>query len=94
MDDKRTVSHRATSSGLLDLQRELQNRFVSNGGRPADREPTIRRLVAVRTKVWKELKRQAALLSKLGQPVSPGQLAAVLLERGVARPEKERTIGE
>jgi hypothetical protein len=69
MENKRSVSHKTTSSALFGLQRELQNRFVSNGGRPADQQPTIRRLVTVRTKVWKELKRQAALLSKLGQPV-------------------------
>lgn len=82
--------HRTTESaaswagGILTLQRELRGRFVSIGGRPADIEPTMRRLVPVRRHVWKELQQHAALLSSLGQRVSPGQLASMLLERGVA----------
>ena len=71
--------------GMLALQRELRGRLVSTGGRPADPAPTIRRLVTVRKQVWKELQRQAALLSGLGQHVSPGQLAAIILEIGVSR---------
>jgi len=73
-----------TSSGILALQRELQGRFVSTGGRPSDPAPTIRRLVTVRKVVWKELQKCAALLSKLGERVSPGQLAATLLEKSVS----------
>ena len=80
-NDRRTAK---TSPAILALQRELQGRFVSSGGRPSDAAPTIRRLVPVRKQVWKELQRRAALLSRLGQPVSPGQLAALLLERGVS----------
>lgn len=72
-----------TRSGLLALQHELHGRLISRGGRPSDPAPSIRRLVTVRKQVWKELQRHAALLSRLGQPVSPGQLAALLLERSV-----------
>lgn len=72
------------SSAILALQRELQGRFVSSGGRPADLEPTIRRLVPVRARIWKELAIQASRLSRLGPRVSAGQLAALLLERGLS----------
>jgi len=69
---------------MLALQRSLQGRFVSSGGRPADPAPTIRRLVTVRKDVWRQLQKCAALLSKLGDPVTPGQLAATLLEKSAS----------
>ena len=68
-------------SPILELQRDLRARLVSAGGRPCDPAPTIRRLLTIRKEVWKELQRHAALLSRLGPAVSPGQLAAVLLEQ-------------
>jgi hypothetical protein len=71
-------------STFLELQRELVGRLVSTGGRPADPGPTIRRLITVKKHVWKELQQQAELLSKTGRPVSAGQLAAILLEKGIA----------
>lgn len=83
--------HRATDrvsakapAGMLALQRELRGRFVSSGGRPSDPAPTIRRLVTVRKQVWREIQGHASRLSSLGQRVSPGQLAAILLERSVS----------
>ena len=72
-------------SRILALQHELQGRLVSAGGRPADPSPTIRRLVPIKKQVWRELQKHASLLSRLGQPVSPGQLAAMLLENSVNR---------
>jgi hypothetical protein len=72
-----------SSPGILSLQRELQGRLVSRGGRPSDPSPTIRRLVTIKKPVWRELQRRAALLSRLGRPVSPGQLAAMLLEKAL-----------
>jgi hypothetical protein len=69
---------------MLALQRSLQGRFVSTGGRPADPAPTIRRLMTVRKDVWRQLQKYAVLLSKLGGPVSPGQLAAALLEKSIS----------
>jgi hypothetical protein len=77
------VNTKAARAGMLALQRALRGRFVSSGGRPTDPAPTIRRLMTVRKQVWKELQRHAALLSRLGQHVSPGQLAAILLEKSV-----------
>ena len=70
-------------SGILALQHELRGRLVSEGGRPSDPSPTIRRLVPLKRTVWKELQQHASLLSRLGQPVSPGQLAAMLLEQSL-----------
>jgi hypothetical protein len=72
---------------LLD---ELKGRLVSRGGRPADSAPTIRRLVPLRKHVWKELQAQANELSSLGRHVSPGQLAALLLERSLSDREHQR----
>jgi hypothetical protein len=72
------------SVGIMALQHELRGRLVSAGGRPSDPAPTIRRLVTVRKQVWRELQRNATLLSRLGQHVSPGQLAAMLLEKSVS----------
>jgi len=66
---------------LLD---EVKSRLVSRGGRPADSAPTIRRLVPLRKQVWRELQAQANRLSTLGRHVSPGQLAAMLLERSLS----------
>ncbi len=70
--------------GVAALLDELQNRLVSRGGRPADTAATIRRLVPLRKTVWEELQRHADVLSAQGRRVSPGQLAAMLLERGTA----------
>jgi len=70
--------------GVAALLDELQNRLVSSGGRPADTAATIRRLVPLRKTVWEDLQRHADLLSAQGRRVSPGQLAAILLERGTA----------
>ena len=69
--------------GVAALAREVQDRLVSTGGRPSDAAPTIRRLVTIRKTVWQDLQRRAARLSTPGRSVSPGQLAAILLEKGL-----------
>jgi hypothetical protein len=76
--------------GVMALLDELKGRLVSRGGRPADAAPTIRRLVPLRKHVWKELQAQASELSSLGRHVSPGQLAAILLERSLSDREHHR----
>lgn len=76
--------------GVMALLDELKGRLVSRGGRPADSAPTIRRLVPLRKNVWKELQAQANVLSRLGRHVSPGQLAAILLERSLSDREHQR----
>lgn len=70
--------------GVMALADELKERLVSRGGRPADSAATIRRLVPLRQHVWRELQAQANLLSSHGRHVSPGQLAAMLLERSLS----------
>jgi hypothetical protein len=88
--------HARAPAAILTLQRSLQGRFVSSGGRPADPAPTIRRLMTVRKEVWRQLQSYAALLSKLGDHVSAGQLAAALLEKSVSElavgPRSDRMI--
>lgn len=81
--------------GVAALLDEVRSRLVSRGGRPSDPSPTVRRLVPLKTAVWRRLKAQAEHLSGLGKPVSPGQLAALLLEKSVddlepAEEEKSR----
>lgn len=76
--------------GVMALLDELKGRLVSRGGRPADPAPTVRRLVPLRKHVWKELQAQANVLSSPGRRVSPGQLAAMLLERSVSALEPQR----
>jgi hypothetical protein len=76
--------------GVMALLDELKGRLVSRGGRPADPAPTVRRLVPLRKHVWKELQAQANVLSSLGRRVSPGQLAAMLLERSLSDLEPQR----
>ena len=67
-------------AALLD---EVKRRLVSRGGRPADPSPTVRRLVPLKKQVWRDLQTRAEQLSGLGKPISPGQLAAILLEKSV-----------
>lgn len=80
--------------GVMALLDELKGRLVSRGGRPADSAPTVRRLVPLRKHVWKELQAHANVLSSLGRHVSPGQLAAMLLERSLSdlEPQRGKTI--
>jgi len=80
--------------GVMALLDELKGRLVSRGGRPADPAPTVRRLVPLRKHVWKELQAQANVLSSPGRRVSPGQLAAMLLERSLSylKPQRGKSI--
>lgn len=73
---------------LAALAHEVEERLVSNGGRPSDAAPTVRRLVPIRRQVWEDLRRRASRLSAHGRCVSPAQLAAILLEKGLAELER------
>jgi len=77
--------------GAAALVREVSERLISAGGRPGDPAPTIRRLVPIRKAVWEDLKKRAAALSAFGRSVSPGQLAAILLEKSLeeGRPDPQ-----
>lgn len=68
---------------LLQLRAELVRRLRSSGGRPTDPEWTLRRIIPFKEKGWRDLERLAARCSHEGQTVSPSQLAALLIERGL-----------
>lgn len=69
--------------GLLGLHAEVTARLRSSGGRPTDPTWTVRRVVPFRPEGWSELEVFAARLSAAGRTVSPAQLAAILIERGL-----------
>ncbi len=68
---------------LLQLRAELGRRLQSTGGRPTDPEWNLRRVIPFKEKGWRDLERLAARCSTEGQTVSPSQLAALLIERGL-----------
>ena len=68
---------------LLELSAEVERRLRSTGGRPTDPDWDIRRLVPFRREGWNELERLARRCERAGQRVSPSQLAALLIERGL-----------
>lgn len=69
--------------GWLSLQKELQDRLVSQGGRPSDPHWDTRRLVPFRRDTWRKLRQEADVLSAHGRKVGPAQLAAILIERQI-----------
>lgn len=74
--------------GLVQLRSELALRLQSEGGRPTDPAWTVRRIVPFRESGWAELQEFAARLTAQGRSVSPAQLAALLIERGLAQLEE------
>ncbi len=75
---------------LLQLRAELGSRLRSSGGRPSDPEWTIRRLIPFKREEWQELERLAEQCAHEGQRLSPSQLAAVLIERGLEELKKSK----
>jgi len=73
---------------LLELRAEVQRRLRSTGGRPTDPDWDVRRLVPFRREGWQELERLARDCERNGQRVSPSQLAALLIERGLENLKK------
>ncbi len=73
--------------GLLQLQAELAERLGATGrpGRPSDPSWTIRRLIGFRPETWQALVELADRASTPRRRVSPGQVAARILEEGVTR---------
>lgn len=65
---------------LLALRERVAGRLRSSGGRPTDPDWSVTRQVRFREDVWLRLEELALELSREGAKVSPGQLAAVLLE--------------
>jgi hypothetical protein len=73
--------------GVLELQAELAEhlRTHSSAGRPSDPTLTIRRLVGFRPETWRALAEIADRASTPQRRISPGQVAARLIEDGLDR---------
>ncbi len=92
----------APSRGPLDLlwlRVEVEHRLKSSGGRPTDPEWKMSRAVRFQPSRWAQLEELAAMLSQEGCTVSPSQLAAMLIERGLSElsltpPSKPRPSAE
>ena len=69
---------------LLQLQEEIDARLRSRGGRPSDPEWDLRRVIPLKRSSWDFLRKTSEKLR-----VNPGQLAAILLERGIDSIKKE-----
>ena len=82
--------------GVLQLQAELAERLQTNAraGRPSDPAWTLRRLVGFRPETWQALSEIATRLSSSRRRVSPGQLAATLIEERVAQLREAASDGE
>jgi hypothetical protein len=68
---------------LLQLRAELARRLKSTGGRPTDPGWKVQRLVPFGEARWQQLEELAEKLSSNERKVSPGQLAAILIERAL-----------
>ena len=68
---------------LLHLRADVTRRLKSTGGRPTDPEWNVQRLVPFRDTRWSQLEELAKHLSTGERRVSPGQLAAILIERAL-----------
>jgi len=66
---------------LLQLRADVARRLQSSGGRPTDPRWNVQRLVPFQEARWRELEELADRLSGPERRVSPGQLAAILIER-------------
>ena len=76
------MSLRTRASGpmeLLQLGEEIGARLISRGGRPSDPKWNVRRVIPLKEESWNFLRQQSGKLR-----VSPGHLAAMLLEREIA----------
>ena len=66
--------------GMLHIREEISRRLRSTGGRPTDPSWETRKLIPFKRETWDALTKQAESLGVKGRPVSPGQLAAIMLE--------------
>jgi|SRR3990170_115410 len=79
----RQVSLKTRAAGPLELIRlreEIDARLSSRGGRPSDPKWNLRRVIPLKEESWNFLRQQSDKLR-----VSPGHLAAILLEREIAQ---------
>ena len=82
--------------GAAQLRAELAERLHHEAGAHTagrtDPEWTIERLVAFRPETWHELSELAARASTPERRVSPGQVAAHLIEEGIERLQREGAV--
>lgn len=71
--------------GLLNLREEIAVRLQSTGGRPTDPDWILRRGVPFKQDVWENLVRLADEMSTGERKVTPAQVAAMLIERELAK---------
>ena len=69
--------------GLLALGEEIRSRLRSAGGRPTDPSWTARRCVPFKPDIWHRLSELARQMSTKDRKVTPAQVAAILVERGL-----------
>ncbi len=75
---------------LLQLRADMARRLKSTGGRPTDPGWKVQRLVPFGEDRWRRLEELAEELSSSERKISPGQLAAILIERALdAIPDSE-----
>jgi hypothetical protein len=79
--------------GALQLAAELRERLQPGAGarpgRPTDPDWAVRRLVGFRPETWRRLAEIAAEVSTPERRVSPGQVAALLIETGIEQWEAD-----
>ena len=76
---------------LVEQVRRIQEERRPGPGRPADPDRTVPRIVKFRPAVWRKLGDMARERSRGGgRKVSPAQLAAMLIELGLAQAPKSR----
>ena len=83
--DSRPVSEDLASPiSLLGLAHRFNERLRSTGGRPTDPRWTVSRRVPFAPETWDALNVIAERLSSSERKVAPAQLAAALIEDGIA----------
>jgi len=75
---------------LLQLRAEVAQRLRSSGGRPTDPNWNVQRLVPFSDAHWRQLVELAERLSTDERKVSPGQLAAILIDRALSGMAEQR----
>lgn len=86
--DMETVTVRGPLD-LLALRAELTNRLESSGGRPTDPTWTMARQVPFKEESWAQLQGLATDVGASGRRVGPGQVAALLIEKGLQELEEK-----
>lgn len=70
---------------LLSLAADMTRRLTSRGGRPTDPDWTLKRPIPFKPETWEALERIAAAVTTSERRVTPGQVAAHVIEDPVAR---------